>query len=123
MTAVEPGKGRRRWAALARRLGSERDHLREEVPRDRREPEASSPHEQHTTDDLSREQADAEVALAMLGNEEALLAECLAALERIERGKFGKCESCGRAIAMSRLDAAPYARDCIRCARTAEKQR
>src|SRR5262245_53419245 len=112
MTSVELGKCRRRLAAMARRLGSEREHLREEVLGDEREPEVSTTHEQHTTDDLSREQADAEVALAMLGNEEALLAECLAALERIERGKFGKCESCGRAIAMSRLDAAPYARDC-----------
>ena len=122
MTSIELEGFRRRLMNLARRLGGESEHLREVVLGDEREPETSTTQEQYTIDDLSREKADEEIALAMLGNEEALLAECVAALERIERGKFGKCEGCGRAIALTRLHAAPYARDCIRCAREAEKK-
>jgi len=35
-------------------------------------------------------------------------------------GTLGRCEVCGKAISRSRLDAVPYARDCIRCARAEE---
>lgn len=120
MTSTELNKFRRRLVRKARRLGSESEHLRDEVLGDERDPGVSTTQEQYTTDDLSREKADEEVALATLGNEEALLGECLAALERIEAGTFGRCTTCGHAIAAGRLEAAPYARACIRCARRAE---
>ncbi len=123
MTSIELGKFRRRLMKMTRRLSSERGHLREEALGEERKPEMNAAPEQYTDDDLSREEADEEVALGMLDNEDKLLAECLAALERIERGAFGNCAVCGKAIATSRLEAAPYARDCIRCARQAEKER
>ena len=47
--------------------------------------------------------------------EEQLLAEARAAIERLDDGTFGKCERCGRTIAKVRLNAIPYARDCIIC--------
>jgi RNA polymerase-binding transcription factor DksA len=123
MTSIELGKFRRGLVKLARRLGHESSHLREEALGEERKPEINTAAEQFTDDDLSRESADEEVALGMLGNEEGLLAECLAALDRIERGTFGKCLSCGKAIAKVRLDVAPYARNCIHCARETEKPR
>jgi DnaK suppressor protein len=58
-----------------------------------------------------------EVELGLIANEESLLNEANAALARIEAGTFGCCESCGKAIAKARLDALPYARRCIHCAR------
>ena len=58
-----------------------------------------------------------EVELGFIANEESLLNEANAALARIEAGTFGSCESCGKAIAKARLDALPYARQCIHCAR------
>jgi DnaK suppressor protein len=39
------------------------------------------------------------------------------ALLRLEGGTFGACEDCGGKIAHDRLDALPYARLCIRCAK------
>jgi DnaK suppressor protein len=63
--------------------------------------------------------AEGEVALALLGTEEQVLAEARAALDRLDRGTFGRCEQCGKAIGKARLDAVPYARHCIRCARAA----
>jgi DnaK suppressor protein len=43
------------------------------------------------------------------------LAETLAALERIERGAYGRCQSCAGAIGRQRLLALPAARYCIAC--------
>lgn len=38
------------------------------------------------------------------------------ALDRIEAGKYGNCESCGNPIPVERLDALPYATLCVECA-------
>ena len=39
------------------------------------------------------------------------------ALEKIEKGTYGKCEKCGGEIPKERLEANPEARDCIECAK------
>lgn len=39
-----------------------------------------------------------------------------AALGRVDRGSYGKCERCGNDIAPERLEAVPTARLCISCA-------
>src|SRR5215210_8464614 len=41
-----------------------------------------------------------------------------AALARIDAGTFGRCASCGNAIAPARLEALPWAALCIDCQRT-----
>jgi len=38
------------------------------------------------------------------------------ALRRIDKGRYGVCEICGRPIGVERLAARPVARTCIRCA-------
>jgi len=43
------------------------------------------------------------------------------ALERIEKGNFGKCDSCGENISFERLEAVPHARMCIHCKSSEEK--
>ena len=37
------------------------------------------------------------------------------ALKRIEAGKFGLCRTCGQPIAPERLEALPWAQDCVSC--------
>ena len=37
------------------------------------------------------------------------------ALERIEKGEFGMCISCGKEIGADRLEAVPHVRLCIDC--------
>lgn len=56
-------------------------------------------------------------ALALLRSEGESLTEVAAALDRIDRGTFGRCEGCGKAVSKARLDALPHARFCIACAR------
>jgi len=43
------------------------------------------------------------------------LREVEAALSRIDAGKYGYCERCGRALGHQRLRAVPAARHCIEC--------
>lgn len=44
------------------------------------------------------------------------------AIDHIKEGVYGDCESCGKAIPLTRLRAIPYATDCINCRRKAEKR-
>jgi DnaK suppressor protein len=59
---------------------------------------------------------DQEFTLSLMGNEEDALGQIEAAIERIENGSYGECETCGGKIPKSRLDAIPYAAQCVRCA-------
>ena len=43
------------------------------------------------------------------------------ALERVESGTYGLCQSCNKPIADERLEAVPHARLCIACKSTEEK--
>ena len=53
-----------------------------------------------------------------IGNETALsIRAILAALERIENGTYGACDSCGEPIGDARLKAIPEATRCSGCAR------
>ncbi|HEX6964118.1 MAG TPA: TraR/DksA C4-type zinc finger protein [Lacipirellula sp.] len=56
----------------------------------------------------------------LLENEEYLTNEVRAALKRIDDGEYGRCESCGKPIAETRLEALPYTRYCIKCADKAQ---
>lgn len=67
--------------------------------------------------DLGTDNYEEEVAMSLLENGGQRLEEINAALERINRGTFGQCENCNRDIGRERLDAVPYTRLCIDCAR------
>src|SRR5436309_6258381 len=71
--------------------------------------------------DLGTDNFEQEFTLSLLQNEEQLLDEIAAALERIKHGTFGQCEECKGAIPKARLQAVPYARYCVDCARKLEK--
>ena len=45
-----------------------------------------------------------------------LLSKANRALERVEAGTYGICESCGQAIPVERLDVLPYSTLCVECA-------
>jgi DnaK suppressor protein len=64
---------------------------------------------------------DQELTLRVLGSEEDTLDQIEAAIERIEDGSFGRCGRCGEKIPKIRLDAIPYAADCVRCASKQEQ--
>lgn len=62
-----------------------------------------------------------QVLLGMSERERSILLEVDAALDRIDEGVFGICESCGEDIAAARLKAVPYASLCVECKADQEK--
>src|SRR5437588_5563007 len=71
--------------------------------------------------DLGTDNFEQEFTLSLLQNEEQVLDEITAALERVRQGTFGQCEECHGEIPKARLQALPYARYCVECARNLEQ--
>jgi DnaK suppressor protein len=67
-------------------------------------------------EELGSDNADQELTLSLLGSDQDALDQIEAALQRIEDGSYGQCEECGAKIPKSRLEAIPYAAQCVRCA-------
>lgn len=70
----------------------------------------------HGTDEFEK---DLEVGLS---NSESKLLEAVSiAIEKIKKGTYGICESCGKQISKERLKVIPYAKYCIKCQTEREK--
>lgn len=72
--------------------------------------------------DLGSDNFEQENTLSLLQNEERTLSEIADALDRIDQGRFGKCEECETAIPKARLKELPFARYCVECARKLEQR-
>lgn len=70
--------------------------------------------------DISSDNYEQELALGLMENKSEVLDAITDALAKINEGKYGECERCGKTINMARLDALPYARLCIACQRKVE---
>ncbi len=70
--------------------------------------------------DVGTENYDQEFTLGLIENERLTLEEIQEALLRIDAGNYGRCLECGDPIARPRLQALPYTRHCIECARKLE---
>ena len=53
---------------------------------------------------------------ALIGQARNQLSQVEAAIVRLDGGRYGECENCGRQIGADRLAARPTARTCIDCA-------
>ena len=65
---------------------------------------------------------DREIDYSLEENSEHVLRAIDGALQRITEGTFGICESCGQPISEERLEAIPYATQCIDCRRKGERR-
>jgi DnaK suppressor protein len=79
--------------------------------------------------ELGTENYEQDFALRRVENEQELLDEIAAALQRIDDGTYGLCQSCleaGRSpakavVPKARLKVIPYARNCVECERKRER--
>ncbi|MFO0958010.1 MAG: TraR/DksA family transcriptional regulator [Isosphaeraceae bacterium] len=71
--------------------------------------------------DLGTETYEQDFNLSLIETEQSTLALVDEALGRIDAGTFGTCEECNGSIARNRLQAIPYTRHCIECARKVER--
>ncbi len=72
--------------------------------------------------DLASEERDREISFLLTDRDREKLQAIQDALERIEQGTYGVCESCGTEIAEGRLTALPFTRLCVTCQTEEEKE-
>jgi RNA polymerase-binding transcription factor DksA len=114
---------RQRLLALRSRLDGDISHLADEALRkNQRDASGNLSSMPIHMADIGTDNFEQEFTLSLLQNEEQVLAEIGAALDRIQQGTFGRCEECGQAIPRPRLEALPYTRHCVACARKLEEQ-
>jgi RNA polymerase-binding transcription factor DksA len=109
--------------ALMNRLGREQSQLRDEaVQGSGGEASGGLSDVPIHLGDLGSHEAEEDVTLGLLENEEALMKEINEALARIDQNTFGVCERCRKEISKERLHAIPYARHCAPCARDIQRR-
>jgi DnaK suppressor protein len=129
--ALPVRSGEKRWTAaelaeVRDQLAAEAAELRSDI--DRAESDIAS-RLVDATGDAGDDQADAgaktferEQELALAQNTRELLTQTQHALERIEAGAYGTCESCGEPIGKARLQAFPRALLCVACKQREERR-
>ena len=73
-----------------------------------------------TDADWASADVDADALIARAERDASELTEVTDALERVQQGRYGVCEACGKAIGYTRLLAHPPARRCLPCQQTVE---
>jgi RNA polymerase-binding protein DksA len=63
------------------------------------------------------------ISLAMVAQQQQLLAQIDAAIQRHKAGTYGRCVGCGEEIPLPRLQALPFAQRCAPCQEEWEGQR
>jgi len=71
--------------------------------------------------DQASDSYDKDIANSLSETERARLAAVEKALERVEEGYYGLCETCGKPIPLARLKVLPFAKLCVPCQQEEEK--
>ncbi|HET9109771.1 MAG TPA: TraR/DksA C4-type zinc finger protein [Ktedonobacterales bacterium] len=107
-------------AAVRQRLTADLEQVERDIYARTRGEQAILPSEGVDGTGVTSEQSDEGSALtefdrnqAMLDNDRALMRQIREALERLDTGKYGICERCGKEINARRLAALPYVTLCI----------
>ena len=74
------------------------------------------------TYDLASEERDREINFILSDRERVKLKQIDDALERLDDGSYGVCESCGLEIGEERLEAMPFSRLCRDCQQEQERE-
>lgn len=121
MTATELNNYRQLLLNLQQRTTGDISHLTDEALRTGSgEAGGNLSHTPIHMADLGTDNYEQEFTLGLLQNEAQLAEEIAAALTRVAQGTYGACEDCGQPIPRARLNAVPYTRTCIDCARKRE---
>lgn len=65
--------------------------------------------------DIGSDNFEQEFTIDLIQTEEAEVREIDEALERIDAGTYGECDSCGKRIPKERLKVIPYTTMCVNC--------
>lgn len=73
--------------------------------------------------DLGTDEFVRDLDIDISNSEARILREIDEAIEKLNTGKYGICEKCGKKIAKNRLKALPYAKYCINCQKEIEREK
>jgi DnaK suppressor protein len=122
ITKTEAKAFRHQLLALTGRLDSDRAQLKDEALQvTGGDASASLSDVPMEFADVAKHGLEEELTLGLLENEEQLIKEVKAALDRLDHGIYGRCESCGHDVTKARLRALPYTRQCVACARNLQR--
>jgi len=71
--------------------------------------------------DLADDERERQFSILLCDRDREKLLQIDEALERIEEGSYGICEECGSKISEKRLQVMPFARYCVPCKNTIER--
>lgn len=86
-----------------------------EIQQDLKQGRETSKDEGMDTYDLASEARDREINFILTDRDRGKLQAIEDALERIDDGSYGVCESCESEVAEGRLQAMPFTRLCVQC--------
>jgi DnaK suppressor protein len=99
-----------------------KDKLLGEIDSELRAERESNKDEGMDSYDLASEERDREINFILSDRERIKLKQIDDALERLDQGNYGVCESCGLEIAEERLTAMPFSRLCRDCQQDQERE-
>lgn len=110
-----------RYEALRERLLKQKQEILDMYNQDLKAGQESA--DDGTDDIVDRANAayNRELMFSLSDAERTLLLQIEDALTRMGRSAYGRCNNCGQAIALLRLEAVPWAKFCIDCQELAEK--
>jgi DnaK suppressor protein len=108
-------------AAREKLLDMRRQVLRE-ISEDLKQGREAGKEEGMDTYDLASEERDREISFILTDREREKLQAIQEALERVDDGTYGICESCEAEISPGRLAALPFTRMCVNCQAEHEKE-
>jgi RNA polymerase-binding transcription factor DksA len=113
---------RRSLLNLRSRMSRNISHLAEEALRTNgSETSGNLSHTPIHMADLGSDSFEQEFTLNLMQTEEQVLEEIAEALGRIDQGTFGRCEECNAVVPKGRLQAVPYTKHCVKCARKVQQ--
>src|SRR5215469_1246047 len=117
------GSSRKKFLAKVREhLGDMKNKLLSEIDSELRAEREGNKDEGMDTYDLASEERDREINFILSDRERVKIKQIDDALDRLDGGTYGVCESCGLEIAEERLQALPFTRLCRDCQQEQEKE-
>jgi DnaK suppressor protein len=113
---------RRFMAELREQLLDMRTKLLHEMDLEAKAEREGNKDEGLDTYDLASEERDREISFILSDREHSKIRNIDDALERMQEGSYGVCDSCGLEIAEERLSAMPFTRLCRDCQQEHERE-
>lgn len=108
--------------AAREKLTEMRRQVLRELGEDLKEGREGGKQEGMDTYDLASEERDREISFILTDREREKVQAIQEALDRVDGGSYGICESCDSEIAPARLNAMPFTRLCVNCQAEQEKE-